>query len=316
MRRYLLTSVANFDKPDDQGIDPEAARKAAVQAERDKVKVTSVKIDEVKDDEPETELETKEDDKDDEQKDESSEEETEDKGEEKEDDETDDKSSDEKKLELKQEKKIERLEKKIAREAQKRREAEKELAALKKKAEGTETTLTEDDVEKRSEAKAQEKQLLKEFNAAVDKLADGAQKHLKMKTKEFDELAKEVTEELGAIPSQIIGILDDLDNGPIVLAHLFKNVDEAEEIYKLKDRPAKLGLELAKLSTKLATPKPKKISQVPDPIEPLGGKPVQSDRLAFLMNKKNKTQEEMNEWVHLRNAEVASKRTNGRMGLR
>lgn len=312
IKKYLLSSV--YHLPDDEkgAADPETARKAAVEAERAKVQVTSVKIE---DDEEEKEVKA------DEQEKEDGEEEAKDEDDkvddEKEDDKEDD--SDDKKLELKAEKKQERLEKKLAREAQKRREAEKEIKALKAKLEANpDKVLTEEDVETRAKAIAQQEKLTDDYNRTADSLADGAQKHLKMKPKEFDGLVKEALKELDVdgFPGEVVGALGDLENGPIVLAHLLKNVDEMEDIFKLQGRPVRLGMELAKLATKLATPKPKKISQVPDPVEPLGGKAATSDRLALLSSKKNLTKEEMDEYVQARNADIANKRKNGRVNLR
>lgn len=311
IKKYLLSSV--YRRPDDEkgaATDPEAARKTAVEEERKKITVTSVKIE---DDEEKNDKE--EDNKDDEQKEEDGEEETEDEGKEQED------KEDDKKLELsKDEKKIERLEKKLARSEQKRREDAKALKEANAKLEADpdkSKLLTEEDVEKRAKALAQQERIIEDFNQAVDRLADGTQKVLKIKkAKDFDAFVKEVTDDIGEIPGEIIGVLDDLDNGPEVLAHLLNNTDEFEDIYKLKSRPTKLGLELAKLSTKLSTPKPKKISQVPDPVEPLGGKSAGGERLAILASKKNLTDEEMAEYVAGRNREVAQKRANGRHNLR
>jgi hypothetical protein len=172
--------------------------------------------------------------------------------------------------------------------------------------------LTEADVEARAEHKAR----IRELGRTADSLGDGAQKLLKMTDNQWNAMVKDVTDDIGNMPAEVVEILGDLDNGANVVAHLFKNVDEAEDIYKLRDKPAKLGLKLAQLSAKLATPKPKKISQVPDPVEPLGGKPVQSDRLRVLSDKKNKTADEMAEWVQARNADVEAKRKAGRHNLR
>lgn len=141
---------------------------------------------------------------------------------------------------------------------------------------------------------------------------------MKLKDKEFNALVAEALEELdiNGVPGEIVGALGDIDNGGIILAHMLKNVDVMEEFVLLKGRPVKLGVELAKLSTKLATPPKKKISQVPDAIEPIGGKAATTDRLNLLMTKKNKSQDEMNEYVQLRNAQVQQARMNGRHNLR
>lgn len=305
VKSYLLRSVALFDK-DSEGAD---TRKAAIEAERAKVQVTKVDIKDENDEGDKEEVEEAK---------EGEEEAKDDDGEEeKEGDEEKEETSDEDKEELKASDKLKRLERKIARETEKRVQLARENKALKAKLEAKpEKVLTEDDVESRSEEKAKTKQRLKEFNATVDRLADAAQTHLKMKPKEFDALVEDVTEDLGSVPAQIIDVLGELDNGGAVLAHLLKNVDEAESMYGLKDKEAKLGVALAKLSLKLAKPTTKQISKVPDAVEPLGGKSAGGDRLAILAAKKNLTREEMDEYVQARNAEVNQKRKNGRVNLR
>lgn len=315
-KSYLLNSVAHFEAPNDAGVDPEAARKAAVAAERAKVQVTSVKIEDVKDDNEKSDSDDSIDDKDSDE-DTKDDDQKEDGEENEKDDEKDEDKED--KEELKAAKKTERLEKKVAKEAQKRRDAEKRVKELEAKiAANPDKVLTEEDVETLSEKKANEKQLIKEFAQTSNRLADDAQKHLKLKDKEFNSLVAEALEELDikGVPGEIVGALGDIDNGGAVLAHMLKNVDEFEEICQLKNRPVKLGMELAKLSTKLSTPKQKKISQVPDAIDNIGGKAQASNRLEFLSAKKNKTPDEMAEWVQARNADIEQKRKNGRHGLR
>lgn len=309
MKSYLLNSVAHFEAPNDQGaVDEAAARKAHTEAERAKVVLTKVDI---KDD--------VEEEKDDEQKEESGEEEGE-----KEDIEAEGevevKEEDKEELSAsKADKKTERLEKKLAKEAQRRRDADKRVKELEAKiAANPDKVLTEEDVETLSEKKANDKQLLKEFTQTSNRLADDAQKHLKLKDKDFNSLVAEALEELDikGVPGEIVGALGDIDNGGIVLAHMLKNVEVMEEFISLKGRPVKLGMELSKLSTQLATPPKKKISQVPDAIDSIGGKAQTSDRLSFLSAKKNKTPDEMAEWVQARNADVEAKRKAGRHNLR
>ncbi len=310
--------MSNTDQTKPSAEDKAAERKVAVEAERAKVAVTSGDI---KDDEEEKEVEAKDDD-DNEQKDESGEEEKDGEGEGdgvKEDDSKDD-TKDEDKDELRLQKKLERAEKKIAREETRRREAEKrekillaKLAADPDKAKA----LTEEDVETRATAKANQEMRIKEFNNTVEKLVDGAQKHLKLTNRQMDSLIEAAQDDIGEpVPAEIVEALGDVDNGHLVLAHLLKNTDEAEDIYKLKNRHIKLGLELAKLSTKLSKPKQKPISQVPDAPEPLGGKSAGGDRLAILAGKKNLNAEEMAEYVQARNADIARKRAGGRFNLK
>ena len=317
MKSYLLRSVALFS-PDDAAADPEAARKAAIQVERDKIKVETVKIED-DNEKVEAKDETDADDNDKEKKsDDGTEDDNAEDGdksssseEEREDDEPD-------KEELKAKKKLERLEKKVAREEQKRREAEKEINALRKKLEEKpDKTLTEDDVKTEAKKLAQEEKVKEDFYAATERLADGVKKQLKISEKQLSNLIEELHEEVGEpIPAVFIGALDDIENGTQVLAHMLKNPDVAEELYKFKNRPTKLGMELAKLSSTLAKPKMKAISKVPDPVEPLGGKSSGGDRLAILAAKKNLTSDEMAEYVQVRNQQIMEKRKHGRMNLR
>ncbi len=137
--------------------------------------------------------------------------------------------------------------------------------------------LTEEEVEARSEAKAAEKIATKEvermqaeFNKACDKLQGDGDKL----DKQFTTKVVAMAEELGPIPSRVIGILSDLDNGAEVLKYMVDDIDEAEKIYDLKEKPERLAIALVRISDKLAEaakPKPKKISKVPDAVKPVNG---------------------------------------------
>lgn len=164
-----------------------------------------------------------------------------------------------------------KFQRRIDREVAKRKTLESEIAELKAKlaAEPEKANaLTEEEVEKRSETKAQQKQLQKEFDQACDKLSKDAHKI----DKEFQAKINLLADDIGAIPGHLIGILDDLDNGGEILVHFTANPDEAEEIYAMS--PARAAVKLAKLSSKLEAakkPAPKEISKVPDPAETIKG---------------------------------------------
>lgn len=309
LKSYLFPHTALRAPDDEKGVDPEAARKAAVAEERAKVQVTKVTIEE-----PEKDAEV-------EQEDESGEEETKEDGEKEEESEADgdsNKVEEDDKEQLKADKKTERLEKKVAKEAQKRRDAEKRVKELEAKiAANPDKVLTEDDVELLAEKKANARALEREYIEKSDQLAEAAQKHLKLKDKDFTKLVASALEELdiAGVPGEIVGALSDVSNGGVVLAHLLKNLDEMEEFLAYRSRPIKLGVELEKLANKLASPR-KQISKVPDAVEPLGGKATVADRLSFLTNKKNKTPDEMQEYVQARNADIEQKRKSGRYNLR
>ena len=196
------------------------------------------------------------------------------------------------------EKTIARLQKRLDKETGNKKDLQKELNAAKlsleaKQAEG-ETTFTEEEVQTRAERLAAEKLLQKEFTNACNKLAAEATKI----DKKFDDKVKAMGEDIGPIPSQMIGILEDLDNGGAILAHLVNNVDEAEEIYGLS--LAKMSLRLSKLSEKLLTKPKKDISKVPAPNEPVSPSSKTSTVL--------RDNEPMEDWVKKRNAQVEERR--------
>lgn len=69
---------------------------------------------------------------------------------------------------------------------------------------------------------------------------------------------------------EFMGIVNDLENGPAVLRHLGKNLDEASSLLEME--PGRMALSLAKLSGKL-TPAPRKtVSSAPPPPETVSGR--------------------------------------------
>ncbi len=204
----------------------------------------------------------------------------------------------------------ERIQRRIDKEVGKRKELERKVADLEKKLEAKTTeegeTLTREDLEKEAENIASRKILEKEFTAACNRLADAAKKI----DKDFDSKVKILAEDIGPIPSQMIGILDDLDNGGAILNHLVNNVDDAEEIWSLS--PARMAVRLAKLSATLAEQakkdKEKKLSKVPEPPEPLGG----GARTPTVLTGK----ESMAEFVRIRNQQVEERRKQRLSGMR
>lgn len=290
-KKYLLSSVC-FAPADEKGNE-----KTDVQKQRDSIEVTTGKATE-QDEETEVNGEQEKEDG----KEETEETEDETKSEEKEDD-------DAKELELKSQKKSERLERKLAREAEKRRDAEKELATLKSKMVATEgDVLTEEDVERRSEIKATEKQIQREFEKAVNKLNTDAIKA----DKDFSKKINDLAEDIGAIPGQMIGILDDIDNGGAVLAHLASNPDEAEDIWELKNNLPKLSLALLKVSEKIKIKPRKEISKVPEPPDTLGGSQKKANVNIYDKNYKGSDKD----WITARQKDVNEARKNGRYNLR
>jgi hypothetical protein len=176
-----------------------------------------------------------------------------------------------------------RIQKRIDKAVAAQRTAEAETEKWKKLAEAkpADEKLTEAEVQARAEAIANEKvaaanvtRRQEEFNNACDKLQEAGTKI----DKQFTPKAIAMAEELGAIPSRVIGILSDLDNGAEVLKFMVDDIDEAEKIYDLKDRPERLAIALVRISDKLIAakkPSPKQISKVPDPDD----KPVKGNRV-------------------------------------
>lgn len=198
------------------------------------------------------------------------------------------------------EKTIARLQKRIDKKSGSEKQLQKQLDDLKAQLEAKqaagETVLTEEDVNTRAERLAAERLAEREFTRACNKLAEAATKI----DKEFDTKVKDMGEEIGPIPSVMIGILEDLDNGGAVLAHLVNNVDDAEELYALP--LPKMSLRLAKLSEKLAAKPKREISKVPAPNEP-----VTHGRVQPAFDPRN-TKMDTKEWIEKRNQQVAERR--------
>lgn len=190
-----------------------------------------------------------------------------------------------------------RIQRRIDREVAKRKALEDEVKTLRAQLAAKpddEKTLTEDDVETRANRKALELKAQEDFVRDCNKLAKDATKLDTNFKKKVDAMAEDV----GPIPSQMIGILSDLDNGGAVLNYLTDNVDEAEEIYALS--PAKMGLRLAKIEEKLAKKPEKKISKVPNPIDPVGGKGTTPETLTG--------KESMDDFARIRAKQVEDRR--------
>ena len=282
LKKYLLSSVC-FAPDDGTGADVEKKTpKELANEERSKIEVTVS-----------SEAENEEENKD--ENDEVEEEENNKENKEDTEEEIEEKKE-EIKVKTKEERSKERIQRRIdkavaeAKAAKARvEELERQLAAKP----DDEKVLTEDEVEKRAEVKAKQKALEKEFTDNCNRLADEAEKEDKDFTKKINLL----TDDIGAIPGYMIGILSDLDNGGKVLSYLANNEDEAEDIWKLS--PAKMALKLAKLSDKLNAKPKKEISKAPIPNKPIGGKGGDTITLHDKMP--------MDEWIKKRNQQVAER---------
>lgn len=158
----------------------------------------------------------------------------------------------------------------------KNKELEAKLAAKPDKA------LSEEEVETRANQKATQITTEREFVNACNRLAKDAT----ATDKEFKKKIDAVVDELGGIqsggmPPHMIGMLDDMDDGGKVLAHLANDIDTYEEVIGLP--MAKMATRLAKISTQIAADEakaaaeakknkgPKEPSKVPNPVEPIRG---------------------------------------------
>jgi len=274
MNGSSLISLVLRDSDNEEGADPKAALRANIAG--------NVKVEAKSESELKAEAEA------------GNEEEEEESGEEEEteEEEEEEKEEDEKNVEETAEQKTEReAQEKIAAKAKRkqdrmqarideataaRRNAEAEVARLKAQLEANpDQKLTEEEVQSRAEAIAAKKladKNLEDMQKKFDDTCATLQKEAKKIDKDFDDKVNDMAEQFGAIPSFMIGVLGDLDNGGEVLAYLANDEDEAERIYDLTRVPAKMAKELAMISLKLdeaKKPKKKEISKVKalDPVK-------------------------------------------------
>lgn len=218
--------------------------------------------------------------------------------------------------EAKEKRKEERIQKRIDKAYAAQKVAEAEVIKLREQlaAKPPDEKLTEAEVQSRAEVIAAEKlatknlqDLQKEFEKNCDAIQDAAVKI----DPEFNKKVHELAAEIGPLPNQMLNVLFDLDNGADVLAFLASDVDEAERIYGLVDKPARLGIALSKIADKLAEakkPKPKEISKVPDAVKPVNGARVQSTQITS----KDTTPEGMDNYVRKRQLQIEQRRKQGR----
>lgn len=297
LKKYLLSSVARF--PEDEG----GTEKSPAEIEREKIAVTS-STDNPPKKEAEgaegEETEGKEDEGDNKETDKEEAEDKDDEGEsgeaaEDEIEKTPEQlAADKAKAKTKGEK--DRVQRRIDREVAKRKTAEAERDALRAKvAANGEGSLTKEEAEALAEDKAKEIVAKKEFETACNNLNKAAIKA----DKDFTNKVNEMAEDIGPIPGAMIGILNDLENGGKVLAHLASNVDEAERLYALS--PMKMAVELTQLSVSLKAKEKKPVSKVPAPNEAIHGSGRTQE---VALNDKMST----DDWIAKRNADVARKR--------
>lgn len=180
------------------------------------------------------------------------------------------------KVAAKEKRKEDRMQRRIDEATARAKTAEDELKKFKEA--NPDSKLSEAEVEARAAkiaadklAEKQATDIQKKFDDACAKLAKDAIKI----DKDFDQKVEDMAEQFGPIPSFMIGVLEDFDNGAEVLALMASDDDIAEKIYNLKSNPAKMTKELVLISNKLEDEKKKKnrrqISRVPDPVEQVNG---------------------------------------------
>lgn len=311
--KFLNTAAMLLAPPDDN--------KSVAQTERDNITVDSFTNDEHSDDQNknndnnENDDENEEDEDDENVDDEENKDEDKDKEKEEDEQETEEQKTArlaKEKEEAKLARKNERQQRKWDRLAGEKKAAEDRVKELEAQlAEKTVDGLTEEEVERRAEARAEEKRKAdkiladqKEFEKNCDTLEDAAKKVDKDFTKKINELVQDIG---SAIPNTVINTLVELDhgNGGEVLAYLANNVDEAEDVFELKDDARKLTIKLTRISDKLVEAKkaPKRQrSNLPPPIEPVT-EGNRKDSTGPLTGK-----ESMEDFVAKRNKQIAEKR--------
>lgn len=216
------------------------------------------------------------------------------------------------KIAAKAQRKQDRMQKRIDEAVAEREKYKAELEAF--KTANPDKNLTEEEVNSRAEILAAKK--LADKNAADLQTAFDAdcaklQKEANKLDKEFDDNVNDMADQFGPIPSFMIGVLSDFDNGAEVLAHIAKNEEVAEILYSFKNKPAKMTKELVEISNKLeaAKKKPKKeISKVPDPPTPVNARNVQNTTITSQDTKP----ENMDNYVAKRTRQMEEKKRMGR----
>lgn len=297
--RIIRLPLPYYGPADDKG--SEAPEKTPAQLERENIKVIS------SNDKVEEKEEVKE-----EAKDADEEAEVEEENDDENDEEVKEEVKEEKELTAEQKenetlkKKLERAQRRAGKTASERDENKKLVKDLKaqldaKLAEGTQP-LTEEEVERRANEKAINTLNEREYKKAEENLIDAAIKIDKTFMSKVNDLAAEVA----PLPGFFVGALNNLDheNGGAVLNYLTDNPDEYEEILKKND-PTRIITKLIRISDKLheaSKPKPKKISNAPEPAKAPKGNGKNPDTLP------SKPTDNMAEYIRVRGLQDKAKR--------
>jgi len=272
--RIKLLPLPYYGPDDGKGQEPE---KTPAQIERDNIKVTGGEQKE-----EEKEIEGEEDNNEEGDDKEADEEKGEDDKEEDDDTEKEPKELTEEQKQIQAlKKKLERAQRRAGKTASERDENRKKVkeleAALAAKLEEGTQPLTEEEVNRRARELANQDLTVREFNAAQDKLIADATAIDKNFMSKINELAQDVA----PLPEFFIGALNDLDNGGEVLNFLTDNPDDYENLLK-KPNPMRIMKGLVDISNKLLEakkPKPKKVSNAPEPAGKLKGSTKSPDQM-------------------------------------
>lgn len=190
------------------------------------------------------------------------------------------------KIAAKAQRKQDRMQRRIDTAIAEKKAAETEIAKLKAQLDANpDQKLTAEEVEKLAEEKANKRladKQMQDMQADFDKACENLAKAASKVDPEFNDKINDIAEQFGAIPSFMIGVLEDFDNGGEVLAYIANDDDVAELIFGLAKKPAKMTKELVLISNKLADakkPKPKKLSAVPDSVTPVKGARIVSNTI-------------------------------------
>lgn len=198
-----------------------------------------------------------------------------------------------------------RIQKRIDKEVAKRKEVENENVELKKQLAAKDSEgdkFTKEDLEKEAKRLADLQVNEREYLNACSSLEKNASKLDKKFIEKINTMVDDLGKENYAIPRDMIVTCNDFDNGAEVLVHLANDVDEYERLVDLT--PIKRASELTKISLKLATPKPKIISKVPNPIQLEEGGSIKDTPL--------RDNEPMEDWIRKRNKQAAQHSANKR----
>lgn len=211
------------------------------------------------------------------------------------------------KEEAKLQRKQDRMQRRIDKAIREKKEAEAEVKRLKEQLEANpDQKLTAEEIEAQAEAKAAKKLAEREMadlQVKFDKDCESLAKAANKIDKQFDNKINELADDLGPIPSFMIGVLADMDNGGEVLAYIANDDELAEEIWNSK--AAKMTRKLVEISAKLEEakkPPKKQVSRVPDPITPVKTNRKVSNTITEADTKN------MDEYVRKRQTQIAEAR--------